>query len=541
MVIFKVYPSNLILKQEIEQIVDARSDLNTRERAEHLISLGKVNLSTLHDEVITGSVNEYPIELHLKKNSLHLQSNCACVKKSNRLCVHGTAFLLQLTQTLKTSSMASHGVKFWRQMVREMEPDNLKALVVDFARRNKSFALELQAMQVANPGANKPFDLADKLLKDAKEPIVKSAKKPTATQTRLAISTCKALLKSCKSLIDGEYPSDGSKILVKIIETLHYVVHKKKIQDSTTAKLLSKAQSLLIETLPLLRSPEIHDQIFQYFNQMVGKSYFSPFNEDFLQKAFQALVLKDHKTAFLQTIEEQIHQNEGVFQFQWMAEWLNCLSFLPEKTELTYQLSEEEVHLLWKVYAQNAPEKLPIVILETLFAAVPHSMQQLAFEHAVERKLWHHAAILLKAPGIKLDAVDQDEASLIIQQIDEKSGNENIPETYYSILLEKCGDLKRIVKYVNDKNSLEVTARFVHLNTVQNGFLCTDFLVEQIDTYLSHHIGPASRRVIQRLLEGVQESQNQNIINDITVHLREKHGIEKTTELDSVPKAFFHK
>ena len=77
-----------------------------------------------------------------------------------------------------------------------------------------------------------------------------------------------------------------------------------------------------------------------------------------------------------------------------------------------------------------------------------------------------------------------------------------------------------------------MTVEIVHLNTIKNNFICPDFLKKQIDEFLIHHIGPASRKVVFKLLDGLKSSRNIQLHNDVKDYLRNKYGIENEISLD---------
>lgn len=520
----------MILKTEIQEIINSQSDGPSREKAEHFLHSEKVHISTLNDGFIKGRVDEIAVELMLKTNSLELQSNCGCLKKNNQLCIHGLSFLMHLSDHLK-SSRPPKGAKYWREMVKQMAPQDLSKLVMDFARRNKTFAMELQALNVGNPGDQDPVALAEELLLQIKEPIIKSVKKPSSTHVRLTVSTCKALLRSARQLIQGDFPIEGNKILVKTMETLHYLAHKRATMDATSKKIILACQDEIIDILRDIRAPQENENLFNLLLNMLGKSYFIPVDEDFIPALFRPFKLQNQRSQVLEIIERQIHETEALDQYQWLKIWAACMT-LPEVDNVTsnYAPSPAQNLLLWKIVVALNPSTINESLKRILFSNVPSSLSTSAFLLATSNGFWSNAVDILSQYEVNFDQIDHETANALLAHI--KTTEKETLAPHYLALLEISQNLQEISEYVKDKNDLEVTVEIVHLNTIKNNFICPDFLKKQIDEFLIHHIGPASRKVVFKLLDGLKSSRNIQLHNDVKDYLRNKYGIENEISLD---------
>lgn len=521
----------MVLRAEIKQIIETRSDARSRELAEHLIDAGKVHISTLNEAFIKGRVDEVDAELHLKTNSLHLQTNCGCIKKNDQLCTHGLAFLINLRGRLQ-SKQPRKGVRYWREIVREMDSSDLKTLVIDYARRNKTFAMELQALHVANPRQNSPFEMAEELLDTIKQPIIRSVKKPASSHVRITVNTCKSLFNSARELVKGDYPIEGSKIFVKIIETLHYLAHKRKALDATSGKLIKKSQDQILERLAALRGPEVSEEFYQHLLQLISKSYFAPIEPDFLPDLFGHMKLSEHQRGFLDAIETHISNTEGLDKERWLNIWMKCMMLTHLKEKRPFEPDTTERLNLWKLYSRSVEGTASPVLLDMLYQNVPPTYRKEAFEFALQGELWDHALDILSFGDLSLSSVKSDQAETLLQLAE----NNGIPlrSEYELVLMEKGGNINRLSSYVKEKGTLKVTAGIIHLNTRENSFICASQLKEQIDSFLIHHIGPASREVVHQLLNGLEKSGNEELFKTIKAYLRDRHDFQDEFSFKSI-------
>ncbi|MDX1684700.1 MAG: hypothetical protein R3275_05640 [Saprospiraceae bacterium] len=524
----------MIIKSEIASYIQSRSDSHEREEAERLIYSGKVDINTYNEAFIKGKVDGEIVQLLIKEASLNILSNCSCVKVENKLCPHSLAFLLQLKKQLKSSSPRK-GVKYWRKMVSEMEAEDLSRLVVDFARRNKAFAMELQAINVGRPGDEDPYQLAEALLQEIRDPIVRSVKKPSTIHVRLVINTCKALLRSSRQLIDGDYPVEGIKILIKIIEIIFYLSHKRRSMNPTSNKIIKACQNEILERLEGLRAPEVNEELVRHFLQMLKKSYISVIDDQFIPEIFARIKLAEHESSFIKVIERQIDNSEGYEEQLWLSIWLQCYNIAQDSTRKTdFEPSNEQRLALWRIFKKDPAKYDSDPVLKMLYSSIPPSFTKFALRFAIDHAQWKRALNILKYDVDHDISLDENAAQSMLEIMD--SENIALDSTNHLHLLMASKDISRLSEYVKDKNKLGVTADVIHLNTKKNAFISFGFLRDQIDEFLIHHIGPASRRVITKLVEGLHQSGHKELLNSVVQHLREKYGMEEQLQIDNLSR-----
>lgn len=537
--------------------IEVNIDSDTYEVAETYLERGCiVNYSKTENNIWNGIINPgnkaYEVEIKIKSGII-TNLSCDCENYSlTAPCVHLATLLIQLRRdsllqkepSKKRSSVPSR-VKI-SHLLNKVEKENLNHFILQFARKNRTFANELKAFLSSVMAESIDTSYYMQLIQSA---MRLSRKKDNDISTKGAahvkIIMQELWLQSEDKIASKKYTE--STAILKALSTQIPIVIGKVLKPEPFIQLFENTMDAFVNFPQSIISPELSDDIFLFLNNELP---LNPIMENRLDRAYLETLLslantKDKKTILKNTIDsikgngnkwgKKAYVNLILFELMIAQEEKDESKFnkilkdhLSHPDILFHALKDASQEQKWdqvKKFAelglsQNLNPSFKQVLYQYQYRAAQET------ENAKDSHIFGEILFLATYENQYLDAILQSMTpkkqyvylAALLDKIENEKFHTSQKDAIADIYL-RMEDFDALFSYIKKIKSLDLLNKVMPILLTDHSKQLKDTYLFLISDYLTFHLGPVPTQKVRMILLNLRKAGAHKIVHNISEHL----------------------
>ncbi len=554
--------------------IEVNIDSDTYEVAEKCLERGDLTNyfqgeNNNWNAIINSGKNNFEVEAKIKSGNITMIS-CDCEKNSlDSPCVHSSILLIQLRRDSLQEKKATpekrktHSTKIKiSHLLDKVEKENLKHFILQYAKKNRTFANELKAF--LSPAVAESIDSSyyTQLVHSAMRLSRKKDNDISAKgAAHVRIIMEELWLQSEDKIASKKYTE--STAILKALSTQIPIVIGKVLKPEPFILLFEKTLAAFANFPKTIVSPDLVDDIFLFLNNELPVN---PIMENRLDKVYLETLLvlaytQDKKTKLKETIEtiksngnkwgKKAYLNLILFELMIAQQEGNKLLF---NTILKEHLSHPDIlfHALKDAAEQkrwDQVKKFADVGLEQNFnSSLNQVLQQYLYQVALETNHLEDAEkygeiLFLLTYDIQyldqlLDNIKPNKQKVYLEKLIntiENEGFHTLQKDAVADIYLRLEDIDALITYIKKIKSLDLLNKIMPLLLTEHSKQVKKTYLFLIKDYLAYHLGPVPTQKVRMILLRLRKSGAHDIVHYITDHLMkefpERAALQEELEL----------